>query len=307
MKNKIFGLSFILFLQVFVYLFTPHQVFAQDIGESSVWIDSIKTGPQETTISLTIEVPNKYLEDKSILEAASIYGIDSKVLAQKINQHYSNQFQVKELDEINDLEAIHWLKIEDIKQIAASLQNVAPAAPTQKETLVQFLKEEKVLSQREFLFWSAIVILSLYFISYFLTYRELLHHNIHKKTRNSLIFVSFLWYGLIILSYLIPQIYLRHMNLPFDIIYHNLWVWFIIIFLGSSHALWYLFHYRPLKKKLHHQSLKLSQDHQATTTKHPAPHTKKPSSKKIIKKTISKSNTSKSKLKKVTTKKSKTK
>jgi hypothetical protein len=47
------------------------------------------------------------LEDKSILEAASIYGIDSKVLAEKINQHYSNQFQVKELDEINELESTH--------------------------------------------------------------------------------------------------------------------------------------------------------------------------------------------------------
>ncbi len=306
MKNKILGLSLILFLQAFIYFFVPHQVFAQDIGESSVWIDSIKTGPQETTISLTIEVPNKYLEDKSILEAASIYGIDSKILAEKINQHYSNQFQVKELDEINDLETTHWLKIEDIKQIAASLQNVAPAAPTQKETLVQFLQEEKVLSQREFLFWSAIVILSLYFISYFLTYRELLHHNIHKKTRNSLIFVSFLWYGLIILSYLIPQIYLRHMNLPFDIIYHNLWVWFIIIFLGSSHALWYLFHYRPLKKRLHHESLKLSQDEQSTKSKHPVKHTKKSSSKKIIKKASkisrSKSNTNKSKPKKTKTK-----
>jgi hypothetical protein len=43
MKNKVLGLSLILFLQAFVYFFVPHQIFAQDIGESSVGVDSIKT------------------------------------------------------------------------------------------------------------------------------------------------------------------------------------------------------------------------------------------------------------------------
>jgi len=53
---------------------------------------------------LIIDVPNKYLENKNILETATIYGIDSKILAEKISEHYFNRFQVEEMDEISELE-----------------------------------------------------------------------------------------------------------------------------------------------------------------------------------------------------------
>jgi hypothetical protein len=240
--------------------------FAQTWSETGEALNDIKTWPQSAVVTLTIDVPNEYLQSKSILETATIYGIDSKVLAQKISEYYLNKFQVQELDDVSDLQAIHWIKIDDIKEIARWLQNFYPASPQQKEILVQVIKEEKILSQREFVFRSVVAIMCLYFISYFLTYRELMHHNVHKKTWNSLLFISFVWYAIIILSYLIPQIYSINMKLWFGILYQNLRIWFIIIFLWFSHALRYIFHYRPLKKRLHHKV----QHHTSTHT--PAHH-----------------------------------
>ncbi|MFZ2151263.1 MAG: hypothetical protein WAZ12_02760 [Candidatus Absconditicoccaceae bacterium] len=243
--------------------------------------EDIKTGPQTTVVTLTIEVPNEYLQSKSILEAATIYGVDSKILAQKISEHYFNKFEVQELDDITNLQNTHGVNIDDIKEIAKGLQNIYPATPQQKETLVQITKENKILTQREFVFRSVVAILCLYFLSYFLTYRELIHHNIHKRLRNTLLLISFVGYAIIILSYLLPQIYSVNMQLGLDIIYHNLRIGFIIIFLGFSHALRYLFHYRPLKRKLHH---KLSQhtpiNHQVShKTAHKTSHSKHPAAK----------------------------
>ncbi len=212
----------------------------------------IETWPQTTTVTLTIDVPSEYLQTKSILEAATIYGIDAKVLAQKIGEHYFNKFQVQELDDISTLQQTHGVNIDAVKEIAKQLQNFYPAPPEQKETLIEVIKEKKILSQREFVFWTVVAILCLYFLSYFLTYRELIHHNIHKRAWNTLLLISFVWYAVIILSYIIPKIYSINIQLWLDVIYHNLWVGFIIIFLWFSHALRYLFHYRPLKKKSHH-------------------------------------------------------
>ncbi len=233
------------FFMLSVFYFSLSSCFAQN--------DDIKTWPQTTVVTLTIEVPNEYLQSKSILEAATIYWVDSKILAQKISEHYFSKFQVQELDDITYLQNTHWVNIDDIKEIAKWLQNIYPATTQQKETLVKITKDNKILTQREFVFRSAVAILCLYFLSYFLTYRELIHHNIHKRLRNTLLLISFTGYAVIILSYLLPQIYSVNMQLWLDVLYQNLRIWFIIIFLWFSHALRYLFHYRPLKRKLHHK------------------------------------------------------
>lgn len=242
MKKNFFILSFLFSIVCFGY------VSAQTWEEKNI----IETGPQTTTVTLTIEVPSEYLETKSILETATIYGIDAKVLAQKIGEHYFNKFQVQELDDISTLQQTHGVNIDAVKEIAKQLQNFYPAPPEQKDTLIEVIKEKKILSQREFVFWTVVAILCLYFLSYFLTYRELIHHNIHKRAWNTLLLISFVWYAVIILSYIIPKIYSINIQLWLDVIYHNLWIWFIIVFLWFSHALRYLFHYRPLKKKAHH-------------------------------------------------------
>lgn len=218
------------------------------------WVnDSNYTWWKTTLITLTIQVPNEYLKNKSILETATIYGVDVQVLAQKISEHYLNKFQVQSLDNITDLQKNYWIDIDKVKEIAQWLQNSYPASSQQKQVLVQVIKEQKIFNQREFVFRSVVAIMCLYFVSYFLTYRELMHHNIHKKAWNTLLSISVIGYAIIILSYLIPQIYLINMSLWLDIIYQNLRIWFIIIFLWFSHALRYIFHYRPLKKKLHHK------------------------------------------------------
>jgi hypothetical protein len=41
------------------------------------------------------------------LETATIYGIDAKVLAQKVSEHYFNKFQVQELDDVAYLQQTH--------------------------------------------------------------------------------------------------------------------------------------------------------------------------------------------------------
>jgi hypothetical protein len=41
------------------------------------------------------------------LETATIYGIDAKVFAQKISEHYFNKFSVQELDDIAQLQKVH--------------------------------------------------------------------------------------------------------------------------------------------------------------------------------------------------------
>lgn len=243
-----------LLLLIYALYFTISTCFAQTWNDSSSWSDRAKTLSQTAIITLTIDVPSEYLQTKSILETATIYGIDSKVLAQRIGEHYLNKFQVQELDDINYLQRTHWVNIDDVKEIAKSLQNIYPSTPQQKETLVQVIKEKKILTQREFVFRSVVVIMCLYFLSYFLTYRELLHHNLHKKTWNTLLSISVIGYAFIILSYLVPQIYSINTKLWLAVLYQNLWIWFIIIFLGFTHALRYIFHYRPLKKKLHHKA-----------------------------------------------------
>ncbi|MEI8253332.1 MAG: hypothetical protein WCG25_06415 [bacterium] len=75
------------------------------------------------------------------------------------------------------------------------------------------IKEKKIILQREFVFWSVVAIMCLYFLSYFLTYRELIHHNIHKKAWNTLLLISFIGYAVIILSYIVPDIYSINMKL----------------------------------------------------------------------------------------------
>ncbi len=188
------------FLILYVLYFPFSSCFAQ------LEDNNIQTWPQKTVVTLTIDVPSEYLQDKSILEAATIYGVDSKILAQKISEYYFNKFQVQELDDISDLQNSHWVTIDNIKEIAKWLQHIYPATPQQKEILVQINKDNKILTQREFVFRSVVAILCLYFLSYFLTYRELIHHNIHKRLRNTLLLISFVWYAVIILSYLLPQI-----------------------------------------------------------------------------------------------------
>lgn len=262
--------------KLFFYLLLPSLYLSLSICFAQIENEDIKTWPQTTVVTLTIEVPNEYLQSKSILEAATIYGVDSKVLAQKVSEHYFNKFQVQELDDITSLQNIHWVDIDDIKEIAKWLQNIYPATPQQKETLIQITKDNKILTQREFVFRSVVAILCLYFLSYFLTYRELIHHNIHKRLRNTLLLISFIWYAVIILSYLLPQIYSVDMQFWLDVIYHNLRIWFIIIFLWFSHALRYLFHYRPIKRKLHHKISQHKHVHHQVLhkTSHKTPHSK---------------------------------
>ena len=253
---------------LFAFYFQFSNVFAQVLDENLSWTNDIKTWPQKTVVTLTIEVPSEYLQTKSILETATIYGIDAKVLAQKVSEHYFNKFQVQELDDVAYLQQTHWVNIDDVKEIAKWLQNLYPAPPEQKDTLVQVIKEKKILTQREFVFRTVVAILCLYFLSYFLTYRELIHHNIHKRAWNTLLLISFIGYAIIILSYVVPEIYSINIKLWLDVIYQNLRIWFMIIFLWFSHALRYLFHYRPIKKRLHH---KLPHN---TTTHHTTVHHK---------------------------------
>jgi len=271
---------FLYFVLSALYL-SLSTVFAQTWNEDLVWTNDIKTWPQTTLVTLTIEVPSEYLQTKSILETATIYGIDAKVLAQKISEHYFNKFPVQELDDIAQLQKVHWVSIDDVKEIAKWLQNFYPAPPEQKQTLVSVIKEKKIILQREFVFWSVVAIMCLYFLSYFLTYRELIHHNIHKKAWNTLLLISFIGYAVIILSYIVPDIYSINMKLWLDVIYQNLRIWFIIIFLWFSHALRYLFHYRPLKRKLHKETAYHEHTHHKEThktwhkTTHPSHTTKK--------------------------------
>lgn len=252
-----------------------NQVFAQTWNEDWSLIKNINTWPQKATITLKIDVPKEYLQTKNILEAATIYGVDAQVLAQKIWEHYTNKFKVQELDTLDFLQKEHWVIIDDIKSIALWLQSFYPAPPEQKETLIAIIKETKIITQREFVFWSVIVILLLYFISYFLTYRELIHHNIHKRSWNTLLLISVIWYWIIVLSYIVPKIYEINLLIWLDVIYQNLRIWFIIIFLGFSHALRYLFHYRPLKKKLHKISAHQNHSHHVAHDKEHKDHSKK--------------------------------
>lgn len=209
-----------------------------------IW-DQVKTA----TITLTIEAPSKIIEEKSFMETAVIYWVDSNVLIKRIKEYYWNQFNIDADDLIKNIEREHWIDVEVVKNIAQELQSSNPVSPSQKEALIEMITDKEIMNKREFVFRSIVIILCLYFLSYYLTNRELLHHRIHKHFRNTLILISLAGYFIIVWVYVLNHAYNMHLYLPIDEFYQNLWIWLVVVFLWFSHALRYLFYYRVINKK----------------------------------------------------------
>lgn len=269
-------------------------VFAQEEQAPTeiIW-DQVKTA----TITLTIEAPSKIIEGKSFMETAVIYWVDSNVLIKRIKEYYWNQFDINTDDLIKNIEKEHWIDVEVIKNIAQELQFTNPVSPSQKEALIEMITDKEIMNKREFVFWSIVIILCLYFLSYYLTNRELLHHRIHKHFRNTLILISLAGYALIVWVYVLNHAYNIHLYLPIDEFYQNLWIWLVVVFLWFSHALRYLFYYRIINKK--ERSHKIAHHHNINHNKISE---KKPEHKTEHKQTFNKKH-SKSKNKKTEKKK----
>lgn len=274
MKKNIF---YVLILAFFVSFST---VSAQDLEAET---EVISNHTQTATITLTIEAPTSIIEQKSLLETAVIYWIDANTLVKRVKEHYWNQFNLNADDLIKNMEKEYWVDVEIVKNIAQELQSTSPAPANQKEEFIEMVTNKEIMSKREFVFRSVIIILCLYFLSYFLTNRELLHHRIHKSFWNILIIISFVWYAIIAWVYLINEIYNIKVYLPIDEFYQNLRIWLVIIFLWFSHALRYLFYYRVINKKArshkiqhHHKIHPTHIDHKASEHKTTHKHNKKP-------------------------------
>jgi len=184
-------------------------------------------------------ITGKELKTKTVSEVAEIYNIPTAKYAQALSEYFG--LKIKKNDKFQLLHDNYGLEPKAAKDVASMVRG--------DEDIV--VTESEVISQKRVyhLVPIAIVLIILYFVTYFLSKKKIITKIAHRRIWNILLLITFLVSGILGILLIIRINFTIPINLPFNILFWHVEAGIAMTLISFFHAFWHWNYYKCIFKK----------------------------------------------------------